>query len=274
MNPSPYLLGLTGAAVGALGALVGMGGGFLLIPVMTIALGIPMHTAIAAGLVAMVAGASVATLSNMKSGLIDYRVGVVLEVASILGASLGVFVSSLLPASLLRAIFGLVAGSVGLRLMLASPDSETAEAITESHPAALASGDVETPDSMTSDSPPLPWRSLGGLGVCAGFLAGLLGVGGGFLKSPGLVFILKMPSREAAATSLATVLITVSVGAFGHWKLGNLDWSLAFPLAAGFATGSAIASQFGQALADHTRKRLISMALLLAGVAMTGAALQ
>src|SRR5687768_13172231 len=102
---SPLLLFVTGAATGLLGALLGLGGGVFLVPLLTLALGIPIRVAIAASLISVMATAVASATVNLDRGLVNVRLGLVLEVATAAGALLGGLVAAQLTQRQLFLIF-------------------------------------------------------------------------------------------------------------------------------------------------------------------------
>src|SRR6188472_3767901 len=117
---SPFVLFATGAATGLLGSLLGIGGGVLLVPLLTLALGIPIRVAIAASLVSVMATAVASASVNLDRGLVNVRLGLVLEVATAAGALMGGLVAGHLSHRQLYIAFAVTMGLMGVLMALRS----------------------------------------------------------------------------------------------------------------------------------------------------------
>ena len=116
-----------------------------------------------------------------------------------------------------------------------------------------------------------PMGTLGGLalGVAIGIISGLVGIGGGALLIPALVFMYCMSQRKAQGTSLATLLLPIGVFAFWkYWKAGAVDLRLALVVALGFAAGGWLGGGWAQHLADNTLRKGFAVLLMLIAIRM------
>jgi uncharacterized membrane protein YfcA len=105
------------------------------------------------------------------------------------------------------------------------------------------------------------------IGLAAGVLAGLFGIGGGIVIVPALVYLAKMPLKSAIGTSLGALLLPVgALGAWTYYRGGHMQWRAALWLALGLFLGAYVGARFAQAITDVTLRRLF--AVLLAGVAV------
>jgi len=249
VTPELWTMAAAGALVSATGTVVGAGGGFLMVPLLQVAFGVEMHTAVSASLAAIFPAAVFSTAVNLYRGRVDLRLAGALEVGAVVAAVGGAAAAHALPGATLRTAFGLVVGALGLRLTLAGQAAH-----------------LEGQDGEVTYRVSVPGAI--GVGGVAGFLAGLLGIGGGFLKSPALVHVFRVPARVAAATSLATVAVTSGVGAFSHYRLGHLDPGVTGAITGGFLVGALVANLGDRKLADESRRKLIAWSLLAAGLVM------
>jgi uncharacterized membrane protein YfcA len=257
-------LGLTAMATGMIGRLVGMGGGFLLVPALTLGWGLETHEAISASLAGVLATAVISTVANFRAGRVDLRLAGLIEVMALVGAAGGVYTTSILDGPSLRKVFGACALGFGVLSVLAPPPKVPKE--DEIPPPKGPGPYLEVTWNQRTRQVSAP--GLVGLGGVAGFLAGLLGIGGGFLKTPGMVFVAGVPPALAAGTALATVAVTSCFAILGHAKLGHFHPALALPLAAGGVLGALIVGRVDRGLSETIRRHLISGALLAAGAAM------
>ncbi len=221
-----YLLGLVGLGAGAglLGALLGIGGGLLITPLLTLLFGIPIEQAIAASLVAIIASSSVAASYYVQERLSDIRLGMVLELATTLGAISGAFAAGLLSRRWLTLIFSLFllyAGSTLLRRALKPTPRE--EDLTDYQVRRLPLGM--------------------GISYLAGNISGLLGVGGGPVKVPMMYLLMGVPLKVATATSNFMIGVTAAASAFIYYLRGDVLVHITAPVVVGVFLGSLAGSR-------------------------------
>ena len=221
-----YLLGLVGLGAGAglLGALLGIGGGLLITPLLTLLFGIPIEQAIAASLVAIIATSSVAASYYVQERLSDIRLGMVLELATTLGAISGALAAGLLSRRWLTLIFSLFllyAGSTLLRRALKPTPGE--EDLTDYQVRRLPLGM--------------------GISYLAGNISGLLGVGGGPVKVPMMYLLMGVPLKVATATSNFMIGVTAAASAFIYYLRGDVLVHITAPVVVGVFLGSLAGSR-------------------------------
>lgn len=258
------ILGL-GIAIGVLGAMAGIGGGTLMVPFLTLAMGVPIHPAIAASVVAVIATSCAAAAVYLRSGLSNPRLGITLETATTIGGMTG----------------GLIAvstGSFALTLVFAAALLVTAIAMWRRPEEAAAheeSGDGQLGDRYFD--PRLGrWvryrvRRLPiglGLSVVAGILSGLLGIGGGVVKVPAMTLGMGVPMKAATATSDFMIGVTAVASAFIYYAHGAVDVLITTPVALGVFFGSLVGARWAPRLATATLGKLIALVLAVAAVLM------
>jgi len=259
---SPWTFALTGAATGLIGSMLGLGGGVLLVPLLTLALGVPIRTAIAASLVSVIATASASATVGLNRGLVNLRLGLVLEVTTSIGGLAGGLTAALLTQRQLFAAFavtlaamgGLMASRSRRRNVIADPDLD---------PGRLG-GRLEEDGVLYVYRVK---RLVVGFAssLVAGAISGLLGLGGGIIKVPILNTFCGIPIRVAAATSAFMIGVTAAASAFIYWSRGDV----LLPLTAAVALGALPASLLGARLAEHVHARSLKiiMAVILLAVA-------
>lgn len=256
-----------GFVVALLGTLAGIGGGALMVPILRVGLGVPMHHAVACSLTAIFPSAFFTTALNIWRGRVDFRLAVSIEVGAACLAVLGAYSTALVSAEALRWIFGTVITGLGVRLWLAERERARGH-----EPDYSASRINQWPPFLQGENQGDHYRvSLPGsfaVGGVAGFFAGMLGIGGGFLKTPALVHSFGVPARVATATSLATVAFTACIGSFTHYRLGHLDVELAKFVVVGFLSGAVAGNLIDRKVDEANRRKLIAFNLLLAGLVM------
>jgi uncharacterized membrane protein YfcA len=219
-------LPLTLLAGGALGAF-GAGGSILMVPILVYVVGIPAKSAIAVSLLAVGVTSTVALVTHLRSGRVQWRTGLFFGLAAMAGAYAGGRAADHLDGSLLLAGFALLMVMTAFP-MLRRRGGELGDRAPRAHrmapgPAMLA-------------------------GVCVGFVAGLVGAGGGFLIVPALVLLGGLGMRSAIATSLLVIAMQSFAGLLGHASHLELDWPLAVAVTAFSVTGSAVGSRFSAVL--------------------------
>src|SRR5690606_843309 len=105
-------------------------------------------------------------------------------------------------------------------------------------------------------------------GLMAGTLAGLFGIGGGFLKTPIMLRVFRMPAKIATATALFMIVITSTTGSISHYALDHIHMESAWPIMLGFAAGALGGQRLNLSINNKTLEKLIGMGLVLAGLVM------
>jgi len=254
--------------VGVLGSMLGIGGGVLLIPMLTLFLGVPIKTAIGATIVSVIATSSAAGAVYVGRGLTHTRLGMVLEVATTLGALAGGVTAVLLSGRVLQGIFGLVLLYV-VYSMGRLPKEETTVA-----PAGIM--DTSFTDPLTGEEVTYGIHQLP-LGLGASFLAGnisgLLGIGGGIIKVPVMVLVMGIPLKAAIATSNFMIGVTAATSALIYYGRGYINPQVAIPTALGILIGAQLGPRLSGRMRTMTLKRLFQGLLVIFAVQMLWRAL-
>ena len=236
------LIVIVAVIVGLAGSMLGIGGGLMLIPILTLFFDVPMKTAIGASLVSVIATSSAAQLVYVRSGLTHVRLGMSLEVTTALGALAGALVAVYLPARALQGIFVL--------LLIYAAVAMSGRRAAEAECLPTGSLDTRYVDPATSEQVDYGVRRLPlgmVLSFSAGNLAGLLGVGGGLVQVPLMNLVLNVPLKAAFATSNFMIGVTAATGAAVYFGRGLVDPGIAVPVALGVLVGA----QLGPRLAGR-----------------------
>jgi uncharacterized membrane protein YfcA len=252
-----------GLIVGALGSMLGIGGGVLLIPLLTGLFGIPIKTAIGASIVSVIATSSAAGVVYVGRGLAHTRLAMVLEIATTLGALAGGLTAVLVSARLLAGLFGLILVYViySLRRL---PKEEI-----EFRPTGLL--DTHYVDPLTGQVVNYGVRKLAtGLGASflAGNVSGLLGIGGGIVKVPIMSLVMGVPMRAAIGTSNFMIGITAATSAIIYYQHGYLDPQIAIPTALGVLAGAQAGTRLGGRLQSQRLKQIFQGLLIVFALQM------
>jgi len=262
VTPATFMLAAFGASVAAgfLGALLGLGGGIIVVPALTLLLGVDIRYAIGASLVSVIATSCAASSSYVKDRWSNIRLGMFLEPGTTVGAMLGAFIAGLLNPQWLHLIFAALLVFVTAS-MLRQREGAAAHAVPEDHVADALRLHGTIPASGPASEGETPYhvhRSLYGLagGAGAGLVSGLLGVGGGLLKVPLMTLAMGVPLKAATATSNFMIGVTGAASAGVYFSRGDIDPVIAGPVAVGVLIGAA----FGARLMSKAPRRVLRVA--------------
>jgi uncharacterized membrane protein YfcA len=271
-STSVGLLVGVGAIVGLLSGLFGVGGGFLLTPLLML-LGISPLVAAASGSAAIVAAAATGTLEHSRAGTVDYKMGFTLFAGGCLGSVAGVALLNRLnrlgPAnSVIRVLYVVMLGGIGVFML--------AESVrTWRHGIYMSERRFQPiPQRRWVDALPLRMRFPRSeieisfllpvaLGVLSGALAAVMGVGGGFIMVPLMLYVLRMRMHVVAGTSLLQILLTcMLVTVLQAEENHTVDFVLAFLLASGSTVAAMAGARFGRRLRADQLKVLLAVLVL------------
>lgn len=256
-------------AAGFLGALTGLGGGVVIVPMLVVFFGIDMPYAIGASLVSVIATSSGAASAYVRDGFANIRLAMLLEIASTVGALIGALLVALaiVPTSWLSIIFGVV---LLISAYLARNVRTEADRPTKSDWLATR---LRLPSSFPGPEGPRKYNvqkvPLGfGLMFGAGIVSGLLGIGSGALKVLALDQAMRIPFKVATTTSNFMIGVTAAASAGVYLASGFLDAALALPVVLGVLGGSI----FGARLLVHVKtsvlRRVFSIVILVLALQM------
>jgi uncharacterized protein len=238
------LLALIAAmGAGAFGALVGVGGGLILVPLLTVALGVPVQGAVAVSLLGVIAVSTTASASYLSGGFVDRRVGLTLLVATVLGGVAGGYIAGYLDARAISGLFGLVLVGVAIQ-MLRAHGRPPAPIVGEPRRFELDWSYVEP---TTGEKVPYRARHVwpaSFVSLFAGALSGLLGIGGGVVNVPTMNVLMGLPIRVSTTTSTYMLGATAAASAVLYLSRGEVDFALAAPVVVGVFIGGRVAALF------------------------------
>jgi uncharacterized membrane protein YfcA len=236
------LIGFGSLAAGLIGALTGLGGGVIIVPLFVVVFGLPIQYAIGASLVSVIATSSGAAAAYVKEGYSNVRVGMFLEVATTLGALTGAFTAVYMRTEELSVVFGLV--------LLASAylsSRHHAEHSADEKPDPLAvrlrmDGAYPTPEGLQSyhvHHVPAGWALM----YVAGVLSGLLGIGSGAFKVLAMDQVMRLPFKVSTTTSNFMIGVTAAASAGIYLNRGYIDPGLAMPVMLGVLLGALLGTR-------------------------------
>ena len=222
-----------GLVSGLLAGLFGIGGGILMTPGIQVLLGAPPIIALATPLPAIFPTALAGALAYRRGGELDTRAAAWLAGPGLVGASLGAWLTDFVDTTLLLFATALLLGWQAVAIVR----------------------DARTPGRREGREATAP--NLGGIGAVAGFVSGLLGIGGGLVMVPLLAGWLGMPLKRALGTSLLVIVALVVPGTIVHSALGHIDWGICLALVVGGVPGA----RLGAALALGAKERALRLAV-------------
>lgn len=243
------LILVTTLMAGFLGSMLGVGGGFLIIPIFVLLLKIPMHQAVALSLVAISGTAISSSSIYISKRLVNFKIGVILESVTLLGAIIGPNIALRLKAEILELIFGSVLLYITYRMWLKQEEDG------EHNRRAEKMGYTKWIASL-----------LGAFS--AGLIAGMIGISGGTLKVPIMYLILGIPMRIAVATSQFMISLTSVTSSSIYILNGMVKLDTGLAAIAGSICGAQLGSRTGLRLKIHQIRRLFSIILAFFSITM------
>jgi uncharacterized membrane protein YfcA len=245
-----------GAAAGVFGSLLGLGGGILIVPLLTLVFGLDLREAVGVSLVSVIMTSSAAAGVYLERHVADLRLGMRLELFTAIGALVGGSIAFLIDERFLAVLFALLLGYVAFTMARGAGR------------AAVEDGTVEEP---APDRPAYEVRNLhlGQIGATgAGIASALLGVGGGIIKVPLMHLAMGVPLRVATATSNLMVGITAAASAVIYLLHGEIDPFVAGPTAIGVFLGASLGSRVAHRIELRVLRWLFVAVLLYTAVQM------
>jgi len=268
-----FLLGAIAIALaaGLFGSLLGLGGGLFVVPLLTGLLGVPTKYAIGASIVAVIATSSTGGSTYLRQRTANVRLGMTLELATVCGAILGALTGTAANPRLLNLVFGLVLLYTGYTMARGQRGGETVQA-PSGDPGALDFSYYDT--QRRAD---VAYRVHGlpkglGVGLVAGYVSGLLGVGGGLFKVPAMTLLMGVPLKVATATSTFMIGVTATAGAYIQYTHGFVDPILTAPVVAGVIGGALLGPRVARRLPTASLRRIFVVVLLIFALDMLGKA--
>jgi uncharacterized membrane protein YfcA len=254
---------------GLLGALTGLGGGVVLVPLLTLVFHVDLRYAIGASLISVIATSSGAAAAYVREGFSSIRIGMFLEVATTVGAIFGAFLATRVPTRALAIVFGLVLlYSAWLSWQQSRLLVEEEHAVNPWSDRLRLSGSY--PDgkggehAYTVDRIPAGFATMFG----AGTLSGLLGIGSGAVKVLAMDRIMRIPFKVSTTTSNFMIGVTAAASAGIYLERGYVDPGLAFPVMLGVLAGSLLGARLLVRARVSLLRSIFTVVILALGVEM------
>ena len=265
---------LVSVVAGMGGAILGLGGGVIIVPVLTLLLGIPIRFAIGASIVAVIATSSGSASAYIRDRLTNLRIGIALEVVTTLGALLGALIAGRVSPRWLYVIFGLLLAYSAIaligRLKIELPGEVPYDPLArrlgfsgEYYDQALGR---RVPYAATGVLP------AGAMMVVAGVFSGLLGIGSGMFKVLAMDVAMRLPMKVSTSTSNFMVGVTAAASAGVYFSRGDIHPVIVAPIALGVLAGAWVGARVMGRLRNSTIRKLFIpvLAMVAAGMIARG----
>ena len=269
----------TAIGAGAIGAILGLGGGILLVPVLTIFYGVNMHYAMGASIVSVIATSSGAAAAYLGTGLSNIRIGLFLVLATTTGALAGAALAGVVPVRVLQLILGL-ALSYSAVATFRQLNVELPETLP-TDPLAMRFGlegvyyDLRLREEVTYRAAHVPAGLSAMFG--AGVLSGLLGIGSGAFKVLAMDYFMRLPMKVSTATSNFMIGITAAASAGVYFARGDIHPLIVTPVAVGVLGGAYVGTRVMARMRNTTVRKAflpvivyLALSMILRGLGVTG----
>jgi uncharacterized membrane protein YfcA len=258
----------TSILAGLLGSLSGLGGGVVIVPVLTVIFHVDIHYAIGASLVSVIATSSGAAAAYVREGFSNIRIGMFLEIATTLGALLGAWLTTRVPTHSIGFIFGIVLLYSAYASIKKRQDEHTQQ---QPDPLALRlklQGTFPSTPTMHQDYVAQRVPAGFGLMTLAGTLSGLLGIGSGAVKVVAMDQAMRLPFKVSTTTSNFMIGVTAAASAGLYLHSGYIAPALAFPVMLGVLLGSLIGSRILVRAQVRTLRLIFALVIVALGIEM------
>jgi uncharacterized protein len=256
-------------AAGLLGALTGLGGGVVIVPLLALGFHVDIRYAIGASLVSVIATSSGAAAAYVKEGFTNVRVGMLLEVATTVGALAGAYIAALVSTGAVAVVFGLVLLYSAVRSVRPLAEHEAGAA---DPPDALATrlrlhSDYPTaagPRRYTVRNVPAGFSIM----FVAGVLSGLLGIGAGVVKVVAMDQAMRLPFKVSTTTSNFMIGVTAAASAGVYLHRGYIDPGVALPVMLGVLAGALVGARTLKVASSVTLRRVFAAVVVVIALEM------
>ena len=258
------------AFAGFVGALVGLGGGVFIVPILTLVFHVPFTAAIGASIVSVIATSSGAAAAYVKDRLTNLRVGMFLEVATTMGAICGALLSTLLDPTILFIVFGVVllisALPLVMRLGEELPSGVANHKWAEKLHLPGTYPDRRTRQDVSYHVAHIRWGFS--MMYVAGLISGLLGIGSGTFKVLAMDTAMRLPMKVSTTTSNFMIGVTAAASAGIFFQRGDIDPAIAAPVALGVLLGATLGAKTITRVSNVWLKKLFVPVILLVALNM------
>ncbi len=272
MEPLTFFTILFGASVvaGALGAMLGLGGGVIIVPVLTLMAGLNIHYAIGASIVSVIATSSGAAATYVRDKITNLRLGMFLEMATTTGAVTGALVAGVLPGRVLSVVFGLILAHAAWTMYRSRqgdvPTPEVGSALATRLRLHGAYYDPALDRRVDYQITGVP-QGFGMMWI-AGAISGLLGIGSGVLKVIAMDSMMRAPIKVSTTTSNFMIGVTAAASAGIYFLRGDIHPFIAAPVALGILLGTVAGTHLLLSLRGAAIRKFFVVVLIVVALEM------
>jgi hypothetical protein len=252
----------TSLTAGIIGAIVGIGGGFLIVPMLIFIFGLSAQVSAGTSLIALVFTALSGTAGYTRQRRIDYKLGLSLAVASAPGAVLGSIASTYLSSKIVTVLFGCFMIVVSIYIAFGTPPASSGTGV------AGWRRRVVDRDGKAFEYTVRHLMLAYPLVFLAGVIAGFFGIGGGALQVPVMIMLLGVPAEIATATSALMIVVSALTGAITHIQLGSVAYEFAPFIIVSVIVGAQIGVQVQRLASGLALRRLFALSVIIIGLRM------
>jgi hypothetical protein len=253
------ILAVIAALVGIVSAMIGLGGGFLIVPILVLLFNVEIHRAVGTSLMMIVFTAASATFAYARQKRIDYKVGLILTIGTVPGAVLGAYLTTLASGRLLAALFGAFLLLVAM-LMMRKEYKRSGSKVGWQRTIVDSQG-----VSFNYTARLVPGIILSFFG---GVVSGFFGIGGGAVMVPVMVMVVGIPIHIAVAVSMFMMFFTSISGAATHLALGDIMPEYALYLSLGIIFGTQVGAAAARKLKSRPLQMIFAIFLVVVAVRM------
>jgi len=256
------LLPLLAFPVGVLAAMVGVGGGIFMVPILTLIYDFKTPEAIGTSLAMIIFTSIFSTASYSRQKRIDYKLGLVLSTATIPGAIVGALAANVVNPAQLGLFFGIFLVFVALRMLITydfKVNAKKTDRLWHRKIIDSAGTVFEYYSDLKKGFPP---------SFFGGFFSGLLGIGGGVIMVPIMHFLMNFPMHLAIATSMFIMIFTSLAGSATHFTLGNIHLEYMILLCVGIIFGTQVGAYASKRISGKNLRRIFGIIVILVSILM------
>jgi uncharacterized membrane protein YfcA len=261
------LLIIISSIISLYGSLVGFGGGIFMVPILITFFHYPLHLAVGTCMISLVGSALISTYFNRKDSFVDFKMGILLEIPTMIGVVAGSLMLTYIAAGKLEYLFASMVFFLGLSFFI-KINNQHKNKISFFSKLNMLKPSMVIKNHKNFVAYRVSLVMLMFFGSISGILAGLFGVGGGFMKTPIMLKVFKIPPKIATATALFMIVITSITGSVTHYLQGHIDLHKSWPVILGFAIGAFGGKKINAHLQDKTLEKMIGSGLLIAAIVM------
>jgi uncharacterized membrane protein YfcA len=265
-----FLVMLGSILAGFVGALAGLGGGLFVVPLLTLVFGLPIHEAIGASIVSVIATSSGAAAAYVRDHITNLRVGMFLEIATTLGALTGAFVAIYTSQTMLFIIFAIILLISAAPLLLHMGEDLPSPVTNDRWANALSLADSYSDQQSGREIAYQVTNTPVGFGMMylAGMVSGLLGIGSGVFKVMAMDLAMHLPIKVSSTTSNFMIGVTAAASAGVYFLRGQIHPLVAAPVALGVLIGAMSGARVLPYISNQRLRQIFVIVVLLVAIQM------